>query len=116
MKGRWRSDVGGPGGSAKGMNGRSRRGCAARKHSDALAAWQRGLDAIAQAEGVPAKFPGSGGAVVGMCRTEEERERVKAAFEDAGGYVFTKLSPHEPEPPGPSKRTSTEAYRNRAGL
>ena len=44
---------------------------------------------------MPVKFPGSGGAVVGMCHSEEERDRVKIAYENAG-YVFTKLTPHEP--------------------
>jgi glucuronokinase len=51
--------------------------------------------AIAQAEGMPVKFPGSGGAVVGMAETEEERDTIKAVYENRG-YVFTKLEPHEP--------------------
>ncbi|KAL1530773.1 hypothetical protein AB1Y20_001671 [Prymnesium parvum] len=50
---------------------------------------------IAQRMGMPVKFPGSGGAVVGMSHTEAERERIKAMYENAG-YVFTKLVPHEP--------------------
>mmetsp|Transcript_1685 Transcript_1685/g.5771 ORF Transcript_1685/g.5771 Transcript_1685/m.5771 type:complete len:215 (+) Transcript_1685:474-1118(+) len=51
---------------------------------------------VAQSEGVPAKFPGSGGAVVGMCTSEEQRDRMKALYE-AKGYVFARLRPHEPE-------------------
>ena len=53
--------------------------------------------AVAQAAGLPVKFPGSGGAVVGMATTEEERERIKMLYEN-GGYVFTKLTPKAPEP------------------
>ena len=48
-----------------------------------------------QAEGMPVKFPGSGGAVVGMCQSEEERDAIKTKYENHG-YVFCKLSPHEP--------------------
>uniref|UniRef100_A0A7S3AL00 GHMP kinase C-terminal domain-containing protein n=1 Tax=Haptolina ericina TaxID=156174 RepID=A0A7S3AL00_9EUKA len=50
---------------------------------------------VAQAEGMPVKFPGSGGAVVGMCQSEEERDAIKTKYENHG-YVFCKLSPHEP--------------------
>jgi len=50
---------------------------------------------IAQDEGMPVKFPGSGGAVVGMSYSESERDRIKVAYENAG-YVFAKLTPHEP--------------------
>jgi len=51
--------------------------------------------AVAQAEGLPVKFPGSGGAVVGMATTEEQRDRIKMLYEN-GGYVFTKLTPCAP--------------------
>ena len=50
---------------------------------------------VAQTEGLPAKFPGSGGAVVGMASSEEQRERIKAVYEN-NGYVFAKLTPLEP--------------------
>mmetsp|Transcript_30139 Transcript_30139/g.84930 ORF Transcript_30139/g.84930 Transcript_30139/m.84930 type:complete len:639 (-) Transcript_30139:115-2031(-) len=50
---------------------------------------------VAQAEGVPVKFPGSGGAVVGMCANEEQRDRIQRLYEDKG-YVFAKLRPHAP--------------------
>mmetsp|Transcript_105739 Transcript_105739/g.341064 ORF Transcript_105739/g.341064 Transcript_105739/m.341064 type:complete len:627 (-) Transcript_105739:39-1919(-) len=56
------------------------------------------MAAVAQAEGVPVKLPGSGGAVVGMCTSEEQRDRVRKLYEDKG-YVFVKLTPHEPGPP-----------------
>eukprot|EP00927_Polykrikos_kofoidii_P042980 TRINITY_DN37037_c0_g2_i1.p1 TRINITY_DN37037_c0_g2~~TRINITY_DN37037_c0_g2_i1.p1 ORF type:complete len:645 (+),score=77.34 TRINITY_DN37037_c0_g2_i1:124-2058(+) len=51
--------------------------------------------AVAQEIGVPVKFPGSGGAVVGMAHTEDEREKVKQIYEEKG-YVFAKLIPHVP--------------------
>ena len=51
--------------------------------------------AVAQAEGLPVKFPGSGGAVVGMAHTEEQREHIKSVYENQG-YVFAKLTPLEP--------------------
>merc|ERR1719433_2562100 len=43
-------------------------------HSDVKVRWK-------QAEGVPAKFPGSGGAVIGMCTEEEQLERLKGLYE-----------------------------------
>ena len=81
--------------------------------------------AVAEEAGLPVKFPGSGGAVVGMATSEEEREYATAAtapcprrtpspsphpsphpchtacryiklqYENSG-YVFTKLTPHGP--------------------
>ena len=60
-----------------------------------LGASNLAMIAIAQAEGMPVKFPGSGGAVVGMSYSEEERDRIKMLYENAG-YVFTNLTPHDP--------------------
>jgi len=60
-----------------------------------LGASNLAMIAIAQAEGMPVKFPGSGGAVVGMSQSEEERDAIKVLYENAG-YVFTKLMPYEP--------------------
>ena len=51
--------------------------------------------AVAQNAGVPVKFPGSGGAVVGMCETEDDLLRVRLLYEEEG-YVFAALEPHEP--------------------
>lgn len=58
---------------------------------------QAALDmvAVAQEAGVPVKFPGSGGAVVGMCESEEARVAVRLLYEERG-YVFAALTPHEP--------------------
>lgn len=50
---------------------------------------------VAQSAGVPVKFPGSGGAVVGMCESDEQRRQVRSLYEDQG-YVFVALEPHEP--------------------
>ena len=55
--------------------------------------------AVAQEAGVPVKFPGSGGAVVGMCESEEQRQRVRLLYEERG-YVFAALTPHEPPAEG----------------
>jgi len=52
---------------------------------------------VAQAEGIPVKFPGSGGAVVGMCHNEEQRDKIKSSYEN-NGYVFVKLRPHAFQP------------------
>ncbi len=49
---------------------------------------------LARSHGGYAKFPGSGGAVVGMCLDERQLPSLRAAFE-AEGYVFTRLRPHE---------------------
>ena len=51
---------------------------------------------IADEMGVPAKFSGSGGAIVGIC-TEgaAQMQRLRETFE-ARGLVFTELQPHEP--------------------
>jgi len=51
--------------------------------------------AVAQEAGVPCKFPGSGGAVVGMCESEEQRQHVRMLYEQRG-YVFAALEPHDP--------------------
>jgi len=51
--------------------------------------------AVAHEAGVPVKFPGSGGAVVGMCLSEEQRQHVRRLYEERG-YVFAALEPHEP--------------------
>ena len=51
--------------------------------------------AVAEEAGLPVKFPGSGGAVVGMAMTEEERDAIKLRYENCG-YVFTKLAPKAP--------------------
>lgn len=39
------------------------------------------------------KFPGSGGAVLGLCRDPARLRPLKADFE-AAGYVFTEVIPH----------------------
>lgn len=51
--------------------------------------------AVAQEAGVPVKFPGSGGAVVGMCESDEQRQQVRVLYEERG-YVFAALEPHQP--------------------
>ena len=54
--------------------------------------------AVAQEAGVPVKFPGSGGAVVGMCESDAQRQHVRELYESRG-YVFAALVPHEPLQP-----------------
>jgi glucuronokinase len=54
--------------------------------------------AVAQEAGVPVKFPGSGGAVVGMCESDAQRQHVRELYESRG-YVFAALVPHEPSQP-----------------
>ena len=54
--------------------------------------------AVAHDAGVPVKFPGSGGAVVGMCESEEQRQHVRQLYLERG-YVFSALEPHEPAQP-----------------
>ena len=48
---------------------------------------------IARSLGAFAKFPGSGGAVVGMCLSESDFIGLREAYE-MEGYVFTRLRPH----------------------
>ena len=44
-----------------------------------------------QAHGVPAKFPGSGGAVVGLCIDDEAAMRAMQHDLERNGCVFTRL-------------------------
>lgn len=69
---------------------------------------------LARAHGAAAKFPGSGGAIIGLCRNQgydaddkpdilndiyciilDRFSEVQAAFQSAG-YVFVKLVPNAP--------------------
>lgn len=49
---------------------------------------------IARSLGAPAKFPGSGGAVIGMYEDEEQYRRLMKAYLNAG-YKFAKVEPHK---------------------
>eukprot|EP00911_Craspedida_sp_UC1_P002995 UC1_evm5s2186 len=51
---------------------------------------------IAQRHGAAVKFPGSGGAVVGLCREPGQLAPLKADLERAG-FVFSPIVPHAPE-------------------
>ena len=59
--------------------------------------------AIAQRHGAAAKFPGSGGAVVGMCRGDNGTRNLAALRKEyeEEGYVFCLLTPKEPVEDGP---------------
>ena len=59
--------------------------------------------AIAQRHGEAAKFPGSGGAVVGMCRGDNGTRNLAALRKEyeEEGYVFCLLTPKEPVEDGP---------------
>eukprot|EP00128_Syssomonas_multiformis_P012275 Colp12_sorted_trinity150504_noHs@6574 len=48
---------------------------------------------IAENFGVSAKFPGSGGGIVGMCPNRELIEKLKHAYEEEG-FVFTEIIPN----------------------
>lgn len=50
---------------------------------------------IAASAGAPAKFPGSGGAVVGISTGDEQTNRLEELF-TAQGFKFVRLVPHEP--------------------
>ncbi|MGM0494553.1 MAG: mevalonate kinase family protein [Armatimonadota bacterium] len=52
------------------------------------------LDLVSTARqiGLPAKFAGSGGAVIGCYETEKQFQRARRAFED-GGYAFGRIVP-----------------------
>ena len=50
---------------------------------------------IADALGFAAKFSGSGGAVVGICESEADWDRLEAAYASAG-FAFERLRPHGP--------------------
>lgn len=49
---------------------------------------------IARSFGLPAKFTGSGGAIVGILRDEEREEKIRRAFEERG-YRFLRVTPAE---------------------
>uniref|UniRef100_A0A7S0PXY3 GHMP kinase C-terminal domain-containing protein n=1 Tax=Coccolithus braarudii TaxID=221442 RepID=A0A7S0PXY3_9EUKA len=49
---------------------------------------------IASELGVPAKFSGSGGAVLGMCTEAATLEALKASYA-SNGFEFVELTPHE---------------------
>jgi glucuronokinase len=51
---------------------------------------------IARSLGAPAKFPGSGGAVIGLYWSEQHFEELREAFA-AEGYQFCRVQPYEPE-------------------
>ena len=51
---------------------------------------------IARNHGASAKFPGSGGAIVGLAREAEDLFALRFAYE-AAGYVFVKAEPYFPE-------------------
>ena len=51
---------------------------------------------IARSLGAAAKFPGSGGAIVGLARQAEDLFSLRTAYE-AAGYVFVKAEPYFPE-------------------
>jgi hypothetical protein len=61
---------------------------------------------IAHKHGAAAKFPGSGGAVVGMCRGDHGKKNLAALRKEyeEEGYVFCLLHPAEITRDGP-KRT-----------
>jgi glucuronokinase len=52
------------------------------------------MKAVADAHGAPAKFPGSGGAMVGMCQDKAQLRTLKTAMEQAG-FIFTELRPNK---------------------
>jgi len=47
---------------------------------------------ISRSLGAPAKFPGSGGAVIGVYEDEEQYRKLKKAFLDHG-FRFAKIEP-----------------------
>jgi glucuronokinase len=47
---------------------------------------------IARSFGLPAKFPGSGGAIIGICEDQEQVPALAAAFAECG-YVFEMVAP-----------------------
>ena len=63
----------------------------------ALGAKNLMMVAIAQKHGVPVKFPGSGGAVVGLCVSDEAMEAMRHELE-RNGCVFTRVVPNPPVP------------------
>jgi hypothetical protein len=53
---------------------------------------------IAISAGVPAKFSGSGGAVVGISTGDEQTTKLEQLF-TAHGFKFVRIVPHEPLEP-----------------
>ena len=54
------------------------------------------MKAVADAHGAPAKFPGSGGAMVGMCSDLGQVQALKSAMESAG-FIFCEVQPNLPQ-------------------
>ena len=52
------------------------------------------MKSVADAHGAPAKFPGSGGAMVGMCKDRAQIQTLKAAMESAG-FIFVVIRPNK---------------------
>lgn len=53
---------------------------------------------IARNLGAPAKFPGSGGAIIGMYEDEEHLERLRQEY-TKNGFLFAKIIPDDPNEP-----------------
>jgi glucuronokinase len=74
-----------------------------RLYGDAcLGAWNLEMIRIARENGAAAKFPGSGGAVLGLMRPGQSLEKCRAALESAG-CVFVPLTPVGPRAYGSAK-------------
>jgi glucuronokinase len=53
---------------------------------------------LAALAGAPAKFSGSGGAVVGISTGDEQTAQLEALFTEQG-FGFVRITPHEPVEP-----------------